>query len=177
MRVWLIQIGEPLPVDGEAPRLLRTGMMAQQLVERGHDVTWWCSTFNHWTKSHRYTHDTTLELRPRYRLRLLHSPGYARNVSFSRIIDHRALARKLEKEIAREVRPDVILSSLPTVEMSEVATRFGRKTVSPLLWMCATYGRMRFSTLFQLRHGPWGNCFFMEWTARRGGLSGQVMLS
>ena len=53
MRAWLIQTGEPLPIDGEFPRLLRTGFLAQQLADRGHHVTWWCSTFNHWTKAHR----------------------------------------------------------------------------------------------------------------------------
>lgn len=127
MRIWLIQTGEPLPIDGEAPRLLRTGIMAQQLAERGHDVTWWCSTFNHWTKSHRFPRHTTLELADRYRLILLHSPGYRRNVSLARIIDHRILARNLDEQMKEEPEPDLILSSLPTVEMSDVAARFAKR--------------------------------------------------
>ena len=133
MHVWLIQTGEPLPVDGEAPRLLRTGMMAQQLVRLGNDVTWWCSTFNHWTKTHRYPKTTVLELQSGYRLHMLHSPGYERNVSLARILDHRYLAECFEHEIQRVARPDVILSSLPTVEMSEIATRFGRKHGIPVI--------------------------------------------
>lgn len=133
MHVWLIQTGEPLPVDGEAPRLLRTGMMAQQLVQLGHDVTWWCSTFNHWTKAHRYPATSILEIQRGYRLHMLHSPGYARNVSLARIVDHRYLAQRFEQEIERVVRPDLIVSSLPTVEMSEVATRFGRKHGIPVI--------------------------------------------
>src|SRR5688572_26252009 len=133
MHVWLIQTGEPLPVDGEAPRLLRTGMMAQQLAKLGHEVTWWCSTFNHWTKTHRYPATTTLELQNGYRLHMLHSPGYAKNVSLARLVDHRYLARHFEQEIERAARPDLILSSLPTVEMSEVATRFGRKHGIPVI--------------------------------------------
>lgn len=125
MRVWLIQTGEPLPIDGEAPRLLRTGIMARALVDRGHDVTWWCSTFNHWNKAHRYPSTTTVSFGDQYRLRLLHSPGYRNNVSLSRIIDHRILARNFETEINRAAPPDVILCSFPTIEMAEIAAKFG----------------------------------------------------
>jgi len=133
MRAWLIQIGEPLPIDGEVPRLLRTGILAQQLADRGHDVTWWCSTFNHWTKSHRYAVDTTVELSPAYRLRLLHSPGYRRNVSLGRIVDHRILAARFRAAIERESPPDLILSSFPTVEMSEAAAVFGNTNNVPVI--------------------------------------------
>lgn len=133
MRVWLIQTGEPLPIDGEAPRLLRTGIMARALAARGHDVTWWCSTFNHWTKSHRYQTNTTVEVSDRYRLRLLHSPGYRRNVSFSRIVDHRVLARTFDREIHVEGEPDVILCSFPTIEMADVVTDFGKQRGIPVI--------------------------------------------
>lgn len=133
MRVWLIQIGEPLPIDGVAPRLLRTGIMAQQLADRGHDVTWWCSTFNHWTKTHRYPRDERVEITPAYRLQLLHSPGYSSNVSLSRVVDHLILARNFGRAIQKAPPPDVILSCLPTVEMSEIAARFGRENNIPVI--------------------------------------------
>ena len=133
MRAWLIQTGEPLPIDGEAPRLLRTGIVARALSQRGHDVTWWCSTFNHWTKSHRYASSTTVEMTSQYRLRLVHSPGYRRNVSLARFIDHRILARTFSSEINRESPPDVILCSFPTIEMAEVATEFGRQHRVPVI--------------------------------------------
>ena len=133
MRVWLIQTGEPLPIDGDATRLLRTGIMARALAARGHDVTWWCSTFNHWTKSHRYGENTTVEVGEGYRLRLLHSPGYRRNVSFSRIADHRVLARVFDREIHLEIEPDVILCSFPTIEMADVVTNFGKEKGIPVV--------------------------------------------
>ena len=133
MRAWVIQTGEPLPIDGEAPRLLRTGLLAQQLADRGHEVTWWCSTFNHWTKAHRYAIDTTVDVSPGYRLRLLHSPGYRRNVSLARIVDHRILATRFRDAMKREARPDVILSSFPTVEMSEAAAVYGNSNNVPVI--------------------------------------------
>lgn len=133
MRAWLIQTGEPLPIDGEVPRLLRTGLLAQQLADRGHDVTWWCSTFNHWTKAHRFPADATVELSPSYRLRLIHSPGYRRNVSLSRVFDHRVLAKNFRDAIERDPRPNVILSSLPTVEMAEIASLYGTANNVPVI--------------------------------------------
>lgn len=133
MRVWLIQTGDPLPIDGEVPRLMRTGVMARQLADRGHDVTWWCSTFNHWTKTHRFPSHTTVELGPAYRLRLIHSPGYRRNVSLARVYDHRILAKNFRDEIERDPIPDVIVSSLPTIEMAEIASIYGNTNDVPVI--------------------------------------------
>ena len=39
MRVWLVTIGEPLPIDGTNERLCRTGILANMLVKRGHKVS------------------------------------------------------------------------------------------------------------------------------------------
>jgi glycosyltransferase involved in cell wall biosynthesis len=133
MRVWLIQTGDPLPIDGEVPRLMRTGLTAQLLADRGHDVTWWCSTFNHWTKTHRFPSHATVELTPAYRLRLIHSPGYRRNVSLARVFDHRVLAKNFRDAIERDPLPDVIVSSLPTIEMAEIASIYGNKNNVPVI--------------------------------------------
>ncbi|GAI08595.1 unnamed protein product, partial [marine sediment metagenome] len=47
MRIWLITIGEPLPSDNNNDRLYRTGILAKLLIQRGHEVVWWTSTFDH----------------------------------------------------------------------------------------------------------------------------------
>ena len=52
MHIWLIQIGEPLPL-GNRTRLMRTGLLAEQFLARGHTVLWWASAFEH----HRPRHD------------------------------------------------------------------------------------------------------------------------
>ena len=46
MHIWLIQIGEPLPL-GNRTRLMRTGLLAEQFLARGHTVLWWASAFEH----------------------------------------------------------------------------------------------------------------------------------
>ena len=52
MKIWLTEIGEPLPIDAGA-RLMRCGLLAQTLASRDHDVTWWASTFDHARKLYR----------------------------------------------------------------------------------------------------------------------------
>jgi glycosyltransferase involved in cell wall biosynthesis len=132
MRIWLVTIGEPLPTD-EDPRLYRTGQIAERLVARGHEVTWWASTFNHSGRTHRYPRETVVDYRERQRLVLLHGISYRRSVSLFRVLNHQQLAWGFKKDIASEPVPSVILSSLPTVELCQVATTYGRRHGVPVV--------------------------------------------
>jgi len=75
MRVWLITIGEPLPLGGR-DRVLRTGFFARLLAERGHEVTWWTSAFDHFKKVHLATSDTTVDAGEGVSIRMLYGRGY-----------------------------------------------------------------------------------------------------
>ena len=94
MRIWLLTVGEPLPTDGDNERLLRTGMLADYLTSRGHQVVWWTSSFNHSLKQQRVPKDTYLDLKRGYRLWQLYAPGYPKNISFRRVIHHTGIAAK-----------------------------------------------------------------------------------
>lgn len=125
MRIWLITIGEPLPTDGPDTRLLRTGILAEILAGRGHEVVWWSSAFDHVRKQHRSHSESDVVAEGGYRLKIMDSPGYSRNVSLRRIWDHVLLARRLRVLARDEPVPDVILCSAPTIELCAVATRYG----------------------------------------------------
>jgi glycosyltransferase involved in cell wall biosynthesis len=124
MRIWLIQPGEPLPCDPGIPRLLRVGLLAEELVRRGHQLTWWASTFRHSTKTHRARQDTTTGIAPGYQIILLHSPGYTSNISVRRFIDHRILGRRFRERARREAIPEVIHCALPTIELAYETARY-----------------------------------------------------
>lgn len=70
MNVWLIQIGEALPVRPEI-RKLRTAYIADELNRRGHSVTWWASAFDHFKKKWIYNDQTEVKLNDQLVLRLL----------------------------------------------------------------------------------------------------------
>src|SRR5687768_16760322 len=129
----MVTIGEPLPTDGESVRLLRCGILSDLLVRQGHEVLWWTSTFDHTQKRHRYSDDTGVTLHDGYRLQLLHGRGYPHNISWERLADHRTLARKFSKLAADEPRPDVVLCSFPTIELSREAIRYGERTGVPVI--------------------------------------------
>ena len=133
MRIWLITVGEPLPIDGNDTRLLRTGILADLLNAVGWDVVWWSSSFNHTAKQHRCAKDTTISVGSRFEIKLLHAMGYSSNLSLRRMLNHRGIARKFTVLAEAETEPDVILCSFPTVELSRAATKYGRERGIPVV--------------------------------------------
>jgi len=135
MNVWLIKIGEPVPV-GEAAndRLYRTGALAHFLAARGHQVTWWTSTFDHSRKKHWFEDDATLRPQAGLEIRLLHGCGYRSSLSLARMRDHRQIGRKFaQAAAAHTARPDVIVVALPTIELSLEAVRYGQARGVPVV--------------------------------------------
>ncbi len=133
MKVWLITVGEPLPIGGADDRLLRTGLLAETLAAGGHDVAWWTSAFDHLRKRHHVQRDTQIDVGPRYQIRLLHAPRYGTNVSLRRILNHRGIAGKFRRLAPNVPPPDVILCSLPLLELCREATEYARQRRIPVV--------------------------------------------
>ena len=126
MKIWLVTIGEPLPLGiSKDDRLHRTGQLARFLACQGHDVVWWTSTFDHFRKQHHFGDDTTVEVAPRLKIRLLKGCGYSRNVSVSRLRDHGQIARKFVVAATQCDAPDVVVAALPTVGLCEACVEYG----------------------------------------------------
>ncbi|MGH7546737.1 MAG: glycosyltransferase family 4 protein [Gemmatimonadales bacterium] len=132
MRVWLTELTEPLPLVRGArgvggARIMRCGTLAETLVQQDHDVLWWSSAFDHVQKSYRAAAGGAelLTWERNYRIRLLPGPPYRRNVSLARVRHHRAVAREFARRAMQEPVPDLIFSSLPTLEVAEAAIRYG----------------------------------------------------
>lgn len=133
MRVWLVTVGEPLPTDEGVSRLLRAGILANLLAAGGHEVVWWTSTFDHSRKQQRFSADTTLRLESGVLLKLMHGCHYSRNVSLRRLVDHAILSRKFSRLSRHMPRPDVILCSLPPLELPVAVTRYGKANGVPVI--------------------------------------------
>jgi glycosyltransferase involved in cell wall biosynthesis len=133
MNAWLVTVGEQLPIDPGDSRLMRTGTLARFLCQRGHQVVWWTSTFNHVHKHHRFDCDKRVQVDSNLTIRLLHGIGYKRHVSISRLLDHGMVARKFSTFARSEARPDVIVASLPTLELAAAACAFGAQVGAPVV--------------------------------------------
>lgn len=119
MRIWIVEIGEPLPLE-TGKRLLRYGQFSAFLAARGHEVRWWTCDFSHAVKAH-VAPAGTHQLASGVALNVLHAPGYRSNVSLARLRHHRAFARALAAALEREeTPPDCILCPIPTIENARV---------------------------------------------------------
>jgi len=132
MRVWLIKEGEPLPTDEGQPRLLRTGILAQMLAERGHEVTFWTSTFDFRTKKHRFPTDTELRPHPNIQIRLFRAPSFRKHLSLRRLVYYSVLSRKFARHARRAEQADVIHCAYPTIDLALASVRHGRRHGVPV---------------------------------------------
>ncbi len=112
---------------------MRSGLLAQELGSRGHQVMWWCSTFSHHHKNFIFDSDTQLELMPNVTLRALNAGCYTRNISLARLVHHRRLGRRFIELAANEPVPDLIVSALPIIDFPYQAARFATAHDRPLI--------------------------------------------
>jgi glycosyltransferase involved in cell wall biosynthesis len=134
MTIWIITTGEQLPdIDGENVRLWRSVLLTRELLKRGHQVVRWSSTFDHSKKTHRFQENTVIEVDRNYRISFIKSPGYSTNTSMQRFYDHIVMAKKFAKIIKTEKKPDIILCSLPTIELCNEATKYGEEYNVPVV--------------------------------------------
>lgn len=133
MRVWLVTVGEPLPGLSQGSRPWRTGLLAEELVNREHEVTWWTSRFDHIRKARFEVSEGSLEARAGLTLRFLDGIPYSRNVSLRRLFNHWQLGRAFRRESLKAENPDVILCSFPTIELSAESVRYGVANRVPVL--------------------------------------------
>jgi glycosyltransferase involved in cell wall biosynthesis len=132
MIVWLIQPGEPLPIEGPT-RPWRTGLLAEELTRRGHEVLWWSSAFSHARKRFICRGSELVTAPAGYQIQLLAAIAYRKNISLRRIISYRGLARSFRRLSQQRLRPDVIVSSYPNIELSRAAVELGERWSIPVV--------------------------------------------
>ena len=134
MKVWILQTGEPLQIDGENVRPMRAINLSNMLIRYGHDVTIWSSDFYHQKKTHRYNTKTDIKVSDKLTIRLIPSCGYKHNISIARLIDHVQLSRNLKNYLKqyREL-PDVAFIGYPPIETSFVFTNWLKRRGVPTL--------------------------------------------
>ena len=133
LSIWLITVGEPLPIEGNRDRLWRTGLLAETFTGRGHDVLWWTSSVDHFRKQHFVDGEPRVSSPIGFSIQFLAGKLYRRNLSLSRLVNHAQIARRFAALAEREARPDLIVCSFPTVELSREAVRYAEAARVPVI--------------------------------------------
>lgn len=132
MKVWLVKIGEIIPFNEETSKM-RTAMLADVLVQRGHQVLWWTSAFDHFNKKWHFKTDTDFELYNGVKVKALKGWGYKKNISFSRWLDARLISKKFKKLALLEKKPDIIVASTPAYDLALEAVVYAKQNKIPVV--------------------------------------------
>lgn len=133
MKVWLVQPAEPSPVEKGNNRLWRTGLTAQLLDRLGHEVVWFESRFSHVHKDFIQSDGDVVRMSERYEIRLLDALGYRKHISVARLRDHRYVSKQLAAQMCALPKPDIIVSSFPTIECAAEAVRYALENSVPIV--------------------------------------------
>lgn len=133
MRVWIVSVGEPLPTDGENTRLRRMGNLAECIAQEGHKIEWFSVSFDHYQKKQRCIKDTDIAINDNFIMHLVHTSGYKKNVSVSRVLHHKVAGKNINKKMNALEKPDIIIASMEPLEVSAAATEFGVKNSIPVV--------------------------------------------
>lgn len=134
MTVWIVSVGEPLPVDGENVRLRRMGNLATYLSEECDvNVEWFSVSFDHYKKVQRCAKDTSVAINPKFNMNMVYVNGYKRNVSLARVIHHKNAGKKIYQSMKMFAKPDIIFASMEPLEVSEAAAKFSKENNIPYI--------------------------------------------
>ena len=131
MKIWLVSIFEQTPIDNVfSTRFLS---IAKEAVARGHQITFFGSTFKHNTKEQRFVETTLINHATNYDLIFVKSDGYQKNVSFQRLMSHAKLGKSMVKEFEKHHKPDVILLAFPPISLAYEVSSWAQKNNLPLV--------------------------------------------
>jgi glycosyltransferase involved in cell wall biosynthesis len=132
LNIWLIQTGEPLPFNDNV-RKMRAALLAEKLIDRGHDVLWWTSAFDHFKKEWIFNQETEYSLIDNLKIIVLKGTGYKKNISLSRFLDHRIIASRFKEKAPQMPKPDIIITSLPPHDLAYEAVDFAKLKSIPVI--------------------------------------------
>lgn len=133
-RFWLLQTGEPIYTDADGLKKMRCMSLCDQLLSKGHEVHIFTSSFYHQKKIHRSKEYKKITIGSNCWIHLIPSPGYNKNISIMRIIDHAFLGLnliKILKLIRQEEIPKSIFIGFPPIETSLVMQNWASRHQIP----------------------------------------------
>ena len=119
--IFIWQSGEPLHLDKKNHNPMRAINLTNFLLKKNFNVTLISTNFDHTHKKHRKKIDVYKEffISKSFKIVLIQSPGYKKNISFTRLFDHLVLAINLRKYLSDlKILPSIGIIGFPPIEPS-----------------------------------------------------------
>ena len=133
MKIWIVEVGEPLPLKDSNNRPYRYSQLFDTLALREHDITWWASDFSHQHKEKIISDTNPVRFNDNKSLHLIKMPAYKNNLSVMRVLSQIVTGIRFYKTILGKTPPDLILSAYPVMEMAFFSTLYGKKNKIPVI--------------------------------------------
>jgi hypothetical protein len=120
--IFIWQSGEPLQIDKSNHNPMRAINLSEYLLKKNFKVTLISSNFDHTYKKFRFKglyKFKKINLNKNFKLVLINSPGYKKNIGLSRLIDHFKLASNLKFFLSNnKEKVDFAVIGFPPIEPS-----------------------------------------------------------
>ncbi len=127
MLIWYISLYEPLPIDGENVRKMRTGWICEALLKEN-IVELWIPGFDHINHNHYKKESVNEKLVSGLNIQYLKGLGYKKDTSFKRLFHNKYIAKEFKKiATQRKLVPDIIITQIPCLELAEEVIKFAEK--------------------------------------------------
>lgn len=134
MDIWIVQVGEPISFADGGSRPFRAEMLTTRLVERGHSVTIWTSTFDHLRKTFRFCDQREVVVSSQLRYIFLEAKArYRKSLSWANRQHNQQLANAFEKLAPREQLPDFVLCTIPPLPLAAAVVKYAHRRNVPLI--------------------------------------------
>jgi glycosyltransferase involved in cell wall biosynthesis len=134
MRIWYVSLYEPLPIGGIGIRKMRTGLLTDALVARGHEVELWLPGFEHVHHQHIVSDSSSEYICKNLTIQYIKGSGYKKDISVKRLVHNIQIARNFSKiASSRKNTPDIIITQIPSLELAKAVTAFSIKYDIPLV--------------------------------------------
>ena len=134
LTIWIFQTGEPLQCDKKNARPMRAINLSNKLIDSGHRVILWSSSFYHQEKKNRSRQYKIHNISDNLEIRLIPSCGYKKHIGIGRLVDHAQLAWNLRALLKSEKDiPDVAFIGYPPIEASAIMGRWLKNRGVPIM--------------------------------------------
>lgn len=133
MNIILINPYGPIPIPEEKWREYRFTIIGKYLASLGHEVTWYTSSFSHHFKTQRSSGWKDISVGENFKIVLVPTPGYNKNISFGRIVRDAIFSFKVyHREFP--VKPDLIIYSESPLSFGYAGYKLGKKLSVPVIY-------------------------------------------